>query len=378
MVTIVGGKYTTYRIMARDAVDAAARPLGRSLPPTPTARPAARRSGRLARGGEPAAAVSPPSTGCPSRRCGGCCTATATSCPTCWRRSADDPALGVPIAGTAGYLPVEFLRAVTHEGAFTLDDVLTRRTHVAIEDPDAGAGAADEVAGSSPPRWAGTLRGRRRRSRPTTPNRAWPRWSDPTPNHKKAQEGRWAAMQLPDERAALVEYCLRMQADDLTVGTSGNLSVRSGDLIAITPSGVVYDDLTPGGDLRDRPGRQRRGSRPRPVLRGAHAHLGLPRHGRSARRAQPPDVLHHAVGHDGRGAAGALHDHAARRAGAGRALRPVRQPRAGPGQRRRDGRPHRCAAAQPRRHHLRRHAWPRPTRAPSTWNGCASSTTKPS
>jgi L-fuculose-phosphate aldolase len=52
-------------------------------------------------------------------------------------------------------------------------------------------------------------------------------------------------MQLPDERAALVEYCRRMQADDLTVGTSGNLSVRSGDLIAITPSGVVYDDLTP-------------------------------------------------------------------------------------------------------------------------------------
>jgi len=52
-------------------------------------------------------------------------------------------------------------------------------------------------------------------------------------------------MQLPDERTALVEYCLRMQADDLTVGTSGNLSVRSGNLIAITPSGVVYDDLTP-------------------------------------------------------------------------------------------------------------------------------------
>lgn len=52
-------------------------------------------------------------------------------------------------------------------------------------------------------------------------------------------------MLLPDERAAVVEYCLKMQADDLTVGTSGNLSVRSGDLIAITPSGVVYDDLTP-------------------------------------------------------------------------------------------------------------------------------------
>jgi L-fuculose-phosphate aldolase len=51
-------------------------------------------------------------------------------------------------------------------------------------------------------------------------------------------------MLLPDERAAVVEYCLKMQADALTVGTSGNLSVRSGDLIAITPSGVVYDHLT--------------------------------------------------------------------------------------------------------------------------------------
>lgn len=52
-------------------------------------------------------------------------------------------------------------------------------------------------------------------------------------------------MQLPDERAALVDHCLKMQADDLTVGTSGNLSIRLGDLIAITPSGVNYDDLTP-------------------------------------------------------------------------------------------------------------------------------------
>ena len=41
---------------------------------------------------------------------------------------------------------MEFRYAVTHEGALTLDDVLTRRTHVAIEDPDAGVGAAEEVA----------------------------------------------------------------------------------------------------------------------------------------------------------------------------------------------------------------------------------------
>ena len=52
-------------------------------------------------------------------------------------------------------------------------------------------------------------------------------------------------MLLYDERVQLVEFCHRMQADELTVGTSGNLSVRSGDHIAITPSGVVYDHLTP-------------------------------------------------------------------------------------------------------------------------------------
>lgn len=52
-------------------------------------------------------------------------------------------------------------------------------------------------------------------------------------------------MLLHDERAQLVEYCRRMQADALTVGTSGNLSVRVGDHIAITPSGAAYEDLTP-------------------------------------------------------------------------------------------------------------------------------------
>ena len=52
-------------------------------------------------------------------------------------------------------------------------------------------------------------------------------------------------MLLHDERVQLVEYCHRMQADDLTVGTSGNLSIRSGDHIAITPSGAAYEDLTP-------------------------------------------------------------------------------------------------------------------------------------
>ena len=63
----------------------------------------------------------------------------------------DDPAQATPVDGTAGYLPVEFQWAVDHEGACTLDDVLTRRTHVAIEHPEAGADAAPAVAASLAP-----------------------------------------------------------------------------------------------------------------------------------------------------------------------------------------------------------------------------------
>jgi len=50
---------------------------------------------------------------------------------------------------------------------------------------------------------------------------------------------------LADERRAVVEHCRRMVADRLVVGTSGNISARRGDLIAVTPSGLSYDELTP-------------------------------------------------------------------------------------------------------------------------------------
>ena len=50
---------------------------------------------------------------------------------------------------------------------------------------------------------------------------------------------------LAPERTAVVDYGRRMLADGLVVGTSGNLSVRAGDLVAVSPSGVPYDGLTP-------------------------------------------------------------------------------------------------------------------------------------
>jgi L-fuculose-phosphate aldolase len=50
---------------------------------------------------------------------------------------------------------------------------------------------------------------------------------------------------LDAARAALAALGPRMLADGLAVGRAGNLSVRVGDAVAITPSGVSYDELEP-------------------------------------------------------------------------------------------------------------------------------------
>ena len=44
-------------------------------------------------------------------------------------------------------------------------------------------------------------------------------------------------------REQLVSYCGRLAADGLAVGAAGNMSVRIGDQVAVTPSGVPYAEL---------------------------------------------------------------------------------------------------------------------------------------
>ncbi|HVK45033.1 MAG TPA: class II aldolase/adducin family protein [Micropruina sp.] len=51
-------------------------------------------------------------------------------------------------------------------------------------------------------------------------------------------------MMLASERGQIVEACRFMQRENLVVGTAGNVSVRVGDLIAISPSGVPYETMT--------------------------------------------------------------------------------------------------------------------------------------
>jgi L-fuculose-phosphate aldolase len=52
-------------------------------------------------------------------------------------------------------------------------------------------------------------------------------------------------MLLPRARQAIVTTCQELSRAGLVVGTAGNVSVREGDLVAVTPSGVRYAGLTP-------------------------------------------------------------------------------------------------------------------------------------
>lgn len=74
-------------------------------------------------------------------------------------------------------------------------------------------------------------------------------------------EQRWDGRRRATEEEAgawaeLVETARRSVADGLVVGTSGNVSVRVGETVLVTPSGVPYDRLTPddvtGVDLTGR------------------------------------------------------------------------------------------------------------------------------
>ena len=51
-------------------------------------------------------------------------------------------------------------------------------------------------------------------------------------------------MLLSEQRAALAEAGARLAARGLVIGTSGNLSAREGDLVAVTPTGGVIGELT--------------------------------------------------------------------------------------------------------------------------------------
>jgi L-fuculose-phosphate aldolase len=51
--------------------------------------------------------------------------------------------------------------------------------------------------------------------------------------------------ELQAARTQLVSYSARLLADGLAIGSAGNISVRAGDVVAITPSGISYTEMQP-------------------------------------------------------------------------------------------------------------------------------------
>jgi glycerol-3-phosphate dehydrogenase len=145
LVVVAGGKYTTYRVMARDAVDVAVQNLDATVPASVTADvPLLGAEGFAAlRNARPALAAR---SGLPGERIEHLLNRYGSLVHEVLDLVAADPALGEALPGAPEYLRADVVYAASHEGARHLDDVLTRRTHVSIETFDRGLGACEEVA----------------------------------------------------------------------------------------------------------------------------------------------------------------------------------------------------------------------------------------
>ena len=145
LTMIGGGKYTTYRVMAKDAVDAALHSLGAAAPSSVTDRiPVVGAEGfpalwnarqRLA-----------DESGLHVARVEHLLHRYGTLVHELLQLVAEEPGLGEPLAGAPEYLRVEMRYGASHEGALHLDDLLARRTRISIETFDRGLAAAPEVA----------------------------------------------------------------------------------------------------------------------------------------------------------------------------------------------------------------------------------------
>jgi glycerol-3-phosphate dehydrogenase len=144
VVTITGGKLTTYRRMAADTVDEVQRRLGGRPTRSPTKRlpllggedftpaPATNRA-VAATEGEPTL----------HEHLAG---RYGTEAGAVLALAAADPSLRGPLVPGLPYVRAEALYAVRHEMARTLDDVLSRRTRARLLARDASAAAARDVA----------------------------------------------------------------------------------------------------------------------------------------------------------------------------------------------------------------------------------------
>jgi glycerol-3-phosphate dehydrogenase len=144
LMLVAGGKYTTYRVMAADVVDRAARRLGGARPSCTDQLPLVGADGfgpmwrdraDMARRREMPVGVLEHLL----ERYG-------TMTPEVLALMQADPRLARPLDGAPEYLAAEVVYAAQAEGALHLDDVLTRRTRISFETSHRGVESAPDTA----------------------------------------------------------------------------------------------------------------------------------------------------------------------------------------------------------------------------------------
>ncbi|WP_020576467.1 glycerol-3-phosphate dehydrogenase/oxidase [Actinopolymorpha alba] len=145
LVSIAGGKFTTYRVMAKDAVDAARPDLGHRLPPSVTEHvPLMGAEGYHALINQVDTLAE--ENGVPVWRMQRLLDRYGSMVDEVFELAEKDHSLLEPLPGAGEYLRVEAMYAATHEAAVHLDDVLARRTRISIEVPHRGTETAEPAA----------------------------------------------------------------------------------------------------------------------------------------------------------------------------------------------------------------------------------------
>ena len=145
LISIAGGKYTTYRVMAADAVDAAREDLSPGVPDSVTEHiPLLGAEGYQALVNQLDALSRRHDL--PVWRVTHLLDRYGSMVDELFALMAERPELAEPLDGAEEYLAVEVVYAARHEAALHLNDVLTRRTRISIETPDRGVAAARAAA----------------------------------------------------------------------------------------------------------------------------------------------------------------------------------------------------------------------------------------
>ncbi|MFH5208701.1 glycerol-3-phosphate dehydrogenase/oxidase [Antrihabitans sp. NCIMB 15449] len=145
LIAIAGGKYTTYRVMAEDAVEAAAEDIPARVSPSITQKvPLMGADGYFALVNQTLHLGE--IYGLHPYRIKHLLDRYGSLLDEVMELAKEQPELLAPLTDAPSYLQVEIVYAAAAEGALHLEDILARRTRIAIEYPHRGKNCAEQVA----------------------------------------------------------------------------------------------------------------------------------------------------------------------------------------------------------------------------------------